>query len=250
VVVESVQAHKSGESLGKSKTFLASLPPGHSVEASALFYQDPIAMTALRLRQVAPGMADTLLRTARGATPAVFCLYGEESAIREASSNGTFDVGAALIVAAIAIPNLLRSRTAANEASAVGMVRTMSVAEITYAATYPQRNYAPDLATLGPDLGKPLALSPDHAGLINETLGNERCTANAWCTQSGYRFRLTGVCKNGSCTEYVAVATPVDSNTGTRSFCSTSDGLIRYKVGPPLTSALSVAECRAWPALQ
>jgi len=130
------------------------------------------------------------------------------------------------------------------------MVRTMVVAEVTYASTYPNRNYAPDLATLGPDLRKPGALSPEHAGLINETLGNESCTANAWCTKLGYRFRLAGVCKKQSCMEYVAVATPVDNNTGTRSFCSTSEGLIRYKVGTPLAESLSAAECKRWTALQ
>ena len=249
VVAEAVRLHATGESLGKSKTFLASLPPGHSLEASALFYQDPIAMTALRLRQVAPEMAESLLQLSRGATPAVFCLYGEENAIREASSNGTFDVGAVLVVAAVAIPNLLRSKIAANEASAVGMIRTMNTAEVVYAATYPQRGYSLDLATLGPDSRKPTAYSFDHAGLIDESVGNESCTANAWCTRSGYRFRLTGICKKQSCTEYVAIGTPVNSNTGRRSFCSTSDGVIRTKTSSPLTGPLSVAECKAWPPL-
>ena len=42
-----------------------------------------------------------------------------------------------LIIAAIAIPNLLRSRIAANEASAVGSLRTINTAEVTYASTYP-----------------------------------------------------------------------------------------------------------------
>ena len=41
-----------------------------------------------------------------------------------------------LIIAAIAIPNLLRSRMAANEASAVGSIRTMNTAAITYSSTY------------------------------------------------------------------------------------------------------------------
>ena len=42
-----------------------------------------------------------------------------------------------LIIAAIAIPNLLRSRIAANEASAVGSIRTINTSEVTYASTYP-----------------------------------------------------------------------------------------------------------------
>ncbi len=43
-----------------------------------------------------------------------------------------------LIIAAIAIPNLLRSRIAANEASAVGSLRSINTAEVTYASAYPQ----------------------------------------------------------------------------------------------------------------
>ena len=49
-----------------------------------------------------------------------------------------------LIIAAIAIPNLLRSRIAANEASAVGSMRTINTAEITYASTYPSVGYSAD----------------------------------------------------------------------------------------------------------
>ena len=249
-VAEAVRMHRSGESLGKSRKFLESLPPGHSSGASALLYEDPIAMTALRLRLVAPEMAGALAQLASESTAAVACVYGEHTAIREASTGGALDAGAVLVVAAIAIPNLLRSRIAANEAAAVAMVRTLNVAEITYAATYPERGYAPDLATLGPDPGRTNAYTADHAGMIDAAVGNPSCTAGAWCTRSGFRFTLTAVCKQHLCEEYVVIATPIDSNTGTRSFCSTSDGVIHFKIGPPLTSPVSVSECRAWPPLQ
>ena len=53
-----------------------------------------------------------------------------------------------LIIAAIAIPNLLRSRMAANEASAVGSLRTINTSEVTYASTYPAYGFT-CLATLG-----------------------------------------------------------------------------------------------------
>ena len=55
-----------------------------------------------------------------------------------------------LIIAAIAVPNLLRSRMAANEASAVGSLRTINTAEVTYTTTYPTIGYAATLAILGP----------------------------------------------------------------------------------------------------
>ena len=54
-----------------------------------------------------------------------------------------------LIIAAIAIPNLLRSRIAANQASAVGSLRTLNTAEITYATTY-NTGYTANLRELGP----------------------------------------------------------------------------------------------------
>jgi type IV pilus assembly protein PilA len=250
LVADSVRLHKHGDSLGKSKTLLASLPSGHALEASALIYQDPIAMTALRLRQIAPEMAESLAQISRGATPAVVCVYGEESAIRETSSSGAYDLGAALVVAAIAIPNLLRSRVAANEASAVGSLRTVNTAQVTYGAVYPQRGFAPDLATLGTDPHGPVAGSPGHAGLLSETLASQSCTGGVWCTKSGYRFTVRSICRQHLCGEYVVVATPVDGNTGTRNFCSTSDAIVRYKPGSPLVSPLSVAECKAWSPLQ
>jgi len=249
-VADAVRLHRTGGSLGKSKTFLASLPPGHSLEASALFYQDPITMTALRLRQVAPEMAESLAQNSENATPAVVCVYGEESVIRTASRSGALDVGAALVVAAIAIPNLIRSKIAANEASAVGSVRTVNTAQFTYAGMFPKRGYAPNLAAFGVDPRGPGNESPDHAGLIDTALANESCTGEAWCTKSGYRFKVTAVCKQHVCGEYVVIAAPVDSNTGTKSFCSTSDMVIRYRTGTPFTAPLSAAECKAWPPLQ
>jgi type IV pilus assembly protein PilA len=248
-VADAVRLQTSGESLGKSKKLLAALPPGHSLNASGLLYEDPIAMAALRLQQFAPEMAASLVPSLKGSSPSVMCLYGDESIIREVSRGGAFDVGAAMIVAAIAIPNLLRSRMAANESSAVGSVRVVNVAQITYSMTYPKRGYAPNLASLGPDPHRGNSQSPDHGGFVDSTFANESCTADAWCAKSGFNFRVTAVCKQHSCSEYVVLATPVTSSTGTRSFCSTPDGLIRFKFGPPLTESLTVSECRSWPPI-
>jgi type IV pilus assembly protein PilA len=249
-VADAIRLHATGGSLGKSKKFLAALPPGHSAEASAMLYQDPIAMASLKLQSLSPEMADSLSKMAGQGVPGLVALYGEESAIREASRGGQFDVAAVLIVAAVAIPNLLRSKVAANEASAVGSTRIINTAEITYQATYPKRGFAPDLASLGPDPHQPGTPSPEHADFINETLANASCTGAAWCTKSGYQFRLTAACKLHLCTEYVVIATPVNANTGTRNFCSTSDAVIHFKTGPPLAAPVSVSECRAWKALQ
>ncbi|MGA9759862.1 MAG: hypothetical protein WBQ51_15940, partial [Candidatus Sulfotelmatobacter sp.] len=174
--------------------------------------------------------------------------YGDESAIRGVSTSGAADVGMVLVVAAVAIPNLMRARMTANESSAIGTMRVLIAAQVGYFSSYPDKGYATDLASLGPDPRGPGYQSPQHASLIDATLGNPSCTPGAWCSKTGYNFRLTTDCRLAAqvCKEFVAVATPMSSSTGTRSFCSTSDGVVRFKVGPPLTSPVTPSECRQW----
>jgi hypothetical protein len=249
-VAEAIRVHHSGESLARSKKFLASLPPGHPSEVSALLYEDPAAVAELTLRQVSPALAESLSHASAEASPMVIAAYGEESALREASRSGGVDAGAILVGAAIAIPNLLRARIAANESSAAANLRTANTAQVIYSSSYPERGFARDLASLGPDPRGTGSSSVDHAGVIDATLGNASCTAGTWCTKSGYQFSITAVCKKQRCEEYVVVGTPIGSNSGTRNLCSTSDGVVRYRSGPPLTSPVSVAECRAWSPLR
>jgi type IV pilus assembly protein PilA len=81
-----------------------------------------------------------------------------------------------LIIAAIAIPNLLRSRIAANEASAVGSLRTLNTSEVTYNSTYPNAGFACSLAALGPPASGASA-SSSAAGLIESNLNDRRLAA-------------------------------------------------------------------------
>jgi type II secretory pathway pseudopilin PulG len=195
-------------------------------------------------------MAQLFSRPNAESATAVVCGYGEESAIREASRSGGVDAGAVMVIAAVAIPNLLRARIAANESSAVATIRIANVAQVTYSSTYPQKGYARDFATLlGPDPRDPASSSAGHANLVEATLGNPSCTAGAWCTKSGYQFAITSTCKVQRCNEYVVSGTPVSSSTGGRSFCSTEDAVIRVKPGAALTSPVSVAECLTWAPL-
>jgi len=85
-----------------------------------------------------------------------------------------------LIIAAIAIPNLLRSRMAANEASAVGSLRTINTAAVTYSSTYQNAGYPASLAVLGP--ASPATSST--ADLVDSVL--------ALGVKSGYTFTFTG----------------------------------------------------------
>ncbi|MGH9522200.1 MAG: hypothetical protein ACRD3E_06685 [Terriglobales bacterium] len=240
---DAVRLHRSGESLGKSKRFLDSLPPGHAAGASALIYQDPMAMAAFQAKNATPDMTATLAKISGQNTPAVMAAYAEEKSIRGASTSPTMDAAVVMIVAAVAIPNLLRSRTAANEATAVGSLRTLNTAQVTYAAIYPEHGFARTLSTLG--IGP--TVTAEHAGLIDASLG---CADAAGCEKSGYRFRLSAICLEGQCAQYVVTATPVSSSTGSRNFCTTADGVIHFQVGPPLTTPIRVPDCRRWRPLQ
>ncbi|MGC2790875.1 MAG: hypothetical protein WA899_02545 [Candidatus Sulfotelmatobacter sp.] len=243
-----IRLHKPGESFAKSAKFTASLPAGSPADVSALLYEDPAAVTALNLRRMSPEMADAFARLSPPTAPIVFRAYGDESDIRGVGTSGAADVGMVLVVAAVAIPNLMRARMAANESSALGTMRVLIAAQAGYFSSAPNGGYATDLARLGPDSRGPSFHSSQHANLIDAALGNPTCTSGAWCSKSGYNFRLTGDCKMPAqvCREFIAVATPVSSGMGSRSFCSTSDGIVRYRIGPPVTSPILPSECRQW----
>jgi len=125
-----------------------------------------------------------------------------------------------LIIAAIAIPNLLRSRMAANEASAVGSLRTINTAEVTYATSYPTEGFAATLAALGgaaPCTTATLAT----ACLIDEVL-------SVTGTKSGYTFAAPGT---GALPRvaYTTTAVPtIVGSSGQRAFFSDQSGVIRY----------------------
>lgn len=249
-ISEAVRMHRTGGSLAKSPKLANQLPTGNQSEVSALFYEDPAAMMALGMQRAMPGFAASLWQTTAAAPPAVICAYGEPSALREVSKSGGANVGAMMIVAAIAMPNLIRARTAANDSSAVATIRTANTAQMAYATSFPDHGFARDFARLGPDPGGSKTPTTEHANLIDAALGSPSCSAGAWCVKSGFRFSIKAVCLAQQCGEYVVVATPESGGTGMRSFCSTSDGVVRFRVGEPLVSPVSVRECRSWAALR
>jgi prepilin-type N-terminal cleavage/methylation domain-containing protein len=86
-----------------------------------------------------------------------------------------------LIIAAIAIPSLIRSRIAANQASAIQSLRVLGTSEVTYSAIY-GNGYSSTLAALGPPPDGAIA-SASAAGLIDEVLTGGY--------KSGYNFSYT-----------------------------------------------------------
>ena len=132
-----------------------------------------------------------------------------------------------LIIAAIAIPNLLRARMAANESSAVASVRTINTAEVTYNSTYPTVGFAAALANLGGALGAACVPSSTTACLIDSVLANNGNPAGGG--KSGYKFSTgTGTVAGGVNVGYVILAKPTTVNqTGIRAFCSEEDAVVR-----------------------
>ena len=128
-----------------------------------------------------------------------------------------------LIIAAIAIPNLLRSRMAANEASAVGSIRSINTAQVTYASTYPSTGFATSLANLGGTPGNPATSAA--AQLLDPVLG---CSTGTDCQKSGYKFNIAGTSGTPIVT-YTVNGVPVTTGqTGQRGFFSDASGVIRF----------------------
>ena len=131
-----------------------------------------------------------------------------------------------LIIAAIAIPNLLRSRIAANQASAVGSLRTLNTAEINYSTTY-GLGYTSTLGDLGPPAsGNPVSTG---AGLIDSVLSGGTSTATT-SLKSGYKFTYSSgtADPSGKINIYSITATPITvGTTGTNYYYTDQSAVIR-----------------------
>ena len=127
-------------------------------------------------------------------------------------------VAVILIISAIAVPNFLRSRERANEASAVASIRVINTASVTYSMTYPDMGYPALLTNLGG--ANPCTASSAQACLIDDSL--------ALGAKGGYSFVWTGDGLTPS-VGYTLTSTPqVVGSSGQRMFCTDQTGLIRY----------------------
>src|SRR4051812_5039295 len=129
-----------------------------------------------------------------------------------------------LIIAAIAIPNFLRSRISANESSAVASIRQITTAEISYSISFPTVGYADSLTKLGPTSPPGGLPTPAAADLLGEDLG----CASAPCKKSGYQFTLAGVAGAPIVDVSVYAVPQVLYMSGNRGFCSDHMGPIMY----------------------
>ncbi|MGA7853609.1 MAG: prepilin-type N-terminal cleavage/methylation domain-containing protein [Candidatus Acidiferrales bacterium] len=150
-----------------------------------------------------------------------------------------------LIIAAIAIPNLLRAKIAANQSSAVQALRTMTSAEQTFSSTY-NDGYSLTLGQLGGPVG---SSGCANAGLIDEVLStapNQKSGYTYTFTANGNPALASGVpaaCGVSGDTGYTISATPVTlGSTGTTSYCVDETGVIRVNtagvvIAPPCSGS-------------
>jgi type IV pilus assembly protein PilA len=156
-----------------------------------------------------------------------------------------------LIIAAIAIPNLLRARIAANEASAVSSIRTIVSAEATYQLAYPTVGFAGTMTQLGPGAAGTACSGPTQAMscLIDSVLSNATSSSAA---KSGYFFAVAGVTGGSLVVSYTAGASAAGYNsTGVRDFCAVEDGILRFQNPSGQSTPVVVsATCTAFLALR
>ncbi len=153
-----------------------------------------------------------------------------------------------LIIAAIAIPNLLRARMAANQASGASTIRTINSATIVYSSTY-NNGLPPSLAAMG---GVGVA-NCNGASLLDDILTvppyHKGGYAYDYQPQGAPIPNPPAACAAPGFNEYLTTAVPVVvGNTGQESYCSDEPGVIRFDISG--AKAGSVAACQALPPLQ
>jgi prepilin-type N-terminal cleavage/methylation domain-containing protein len=146
-----------------------------------------------------------------------------------------------LIIAAIAIPNLLRARIAANESAAASGVRTINTAEVSYNSTYPLVGYSATMTDLADTANSCAAAAPTatNACLIDNALANATAAATA---KSGYVYGYAPKAAGGGVnTGYSLFSNPNQFNTtGVKAFCSFEDAVVRTDFG---TTGGALAAC-------
>lgn len=139
-----------------------------------------------------------------------------------------------LIIAAIAIPNLLRARIAANESSAAAGIRTINTGEVSFFSSF--QTYAPLLTNLGPG-GAATACPAPPTSIASCFIDGQLASGS----KSGYTYSAVG-----TATTYVALGNATTlSSTGVRGFCSFEDAVVRVKNPGPIAAAACIGSLSA-----
>src|SRR5216683_4096625 len=160
-----------------------------------------------------------------------------------------------LIIAAIAIPNLLRSRIAANDAAAASTIRTLNTSEVTYSTSYVDQGYANNFTKLGPNGTTCAAPLPSGACLIDNVLS---ATPNGPNPKGGHKYFLTSAGTAIPFADYTVSASPLGVGaTRNRVYCSGPDAVVRTNATGTtpagFNAAITLAACMdtaTWVSLQ
>lgn len=156
-----------------------------------------------------------------------------------------------LIIAAIAIPSLLRSRMAANHSAAVGTVRSLNTAEVTYSSQWAASGYADTLVKLGPGTGNttcpPTGATAAASCLVDSVLG-----AAATVTKGAYQYNINTTGAVGTppvVPDFTIGAVALSPSNGTWAYCSTTDLVVRQadNAAGTLTLPVNQAPCLTTP---
>src|SRR5438270_12293851 len=146
-----------------------------------------------------------------------------------------------LIIAAIAIPNLLRSRMAANESAAASTIRTLNTAQVSFSTSYPGVGYAASLTVLGPngvDCTVAANVTSTAACLIDGVLG---CAGAGICKKGAYTYNMLPATAAGA--DYLSIAFPQSTSGGNKRFCSLADAVVKTD-STTVTTAPVLADCK------
>jgi prepilin-type N-terminal cleavage/methylation domain-containing protein len=131
-----------------------------------------------------------------------------------------------LVIAAIAVPNFIRSRVAANQTSAVASLHTLVIAEATYSSTY-GAGYSINMLYLEPPATSGVTPTSTAAGLIDSILASG--------IKSGYSFGYSpgAIDTSGRVNAFNFTALPISSSTGTQYYYVDDSGVIRQNATTP-----------------
>jgi type IV pilus assembly protein PilA len=152
-----------------------------------------------------------------------------------------------LIIAAIAIPNLLRSKMSANDSAAASTIRTLNTSQVTYATNYPAVGYADTFIKMGPSIAAGVC-NAASACLIDNVLA---ATGPGPNPKSGYNYYILGVGAAPAVVgDYSVSGEAITLNsTGTNNYCSTADAVVRSQksvvTATQMNAAVPQATCQA-----
>jgi type IV pilus assembly protein PilA len=146
-----------------------------------------------------------------------------------------------LIIAAIAIPNLIRAKISANQASAVASVRTITTSQIQYQSNYPQVGFATTALALGTGAASspPTACPGNPTSAVSCLIDGALTAASGSFPKSGYDIDTAGVPNAATPpinTTFLTRAGPdVYNHSGLTAFCSVEDGVLKQNTANVLS---------------